>query len=260
MTSNHMNKDVQINEFERIDDLELGGLKIIQNKKWFSFGVDAVLLSDMVDSKTSGEILDLASGNGIIPILLSKKTNANKIIGIEIQEEVCNMAKRSVALNGIEDRVFMVQDDLKSLGELYYNRFSVITVNPPYFKNGAGVKSENSIKMISRHEILCTLDDVFKTSRKCLVNKGSLLMVHRANRIVDIFETARKYNLEPKLMRLISPKPLEAPNLVLIKFTKGAKKELTIEKPLHIYNEDGTYSDDILKIYSKNNIDSSEKR
>ncbi len=255
-----MKSKVNLKPGERIDDLELGGLQIIQNKNWFSFGVDAVLLSDMVDNGVEGEILDLASGNGIIPILLYKKTSAEKIIGVEIQSEVCDMAKRSVDLNGISDRVEMVRADLRELGTEFHNRFSVITVNPPYFKSGAGVMSENSIKMISRHEIMCTLDDVFITARKCLVNKGSLLMVHRANRLVDIFSLARKYKLEPKSIRLVSPRAFDAANLVLLKFVKGAKSELTMEKPLYIYNDDGSYSEEILEIYSKNNIDSSEKR
>ncbi len=254
------NSEPILKNSERVDDLELGGLRIIQNKNWFSFGVDAVLLSDMVHGDTSGEILDLASGNGIIPILLYKKTKASKIIGIEIQSEVCDMATRSLILNGIQDRVSMVNEDLRLLGSEYNNRFTTITINPPYFKTGTGITSDNSVKMISRHEIMCTLEDVFKIARRCLVNKGSLLMVHRANRIVDIFETARKYKLEPKRVRFVSPKPTEAPNLVLIKFTKGAKRELIIEKPLHVYKEDGAYSDEILDIYSKNNIDSSEKR
>ncbi len=249
-----------VKENERVDDLELSGLKIIQNKDWFSFGVDAVLLSDIVEDCPNGKLLDLCTGNAIIPILLSKKANFGKIIGVEIQEQVAEMANRSIELNDLQDKITINCIDLKELPQDYYNKFDVVSVNPPYFKGRAGVVSDNSVKMNSRHEILCNLEDVFVATKKVLKNKGSLYMVHRANRIVDVFELARKHALEPKKIRFVSPDADSAPNLVLIKFIKGAGSELTIVKPLCVYNKDRSYSDEILDIYSKNNIDREEKR
>ncbi len=239
---------------ERIDDLELDGLKIIQNKNWFSFGVDAVILSDMVE-ETKGELLDMCTGNAILPILLSKKTNASKIFGMEIQSDVYEMATRSIKLNNLSERITLLNVDIKNIDSSYFNRFEVITCNPPYFKSNAGVKSTNDIKMISRHEICCTLEDVILSAKKCLVNKGSFYIVHRTNRLVDIFSVARKHKLEPKVIRFVSSYVGSPSNLVLIKFIKGANPELKILEPLYIYNDDGTYSNEIIEIYSKNNID-----
>lgn len=237
---------------ERIDDLEFEGLKIIQNKNWFCFGIDSILLSDFSkDIKKGSKVLDLGSGTGIISILLSKKIKAEKIIGIEIQKDVYEMSKKSIQLNDLEN-VEMINEDIKNLKNIIKaNSIDAIVTNPPYIKDNTGLKNENEYKLVSRHEIKCNLEDVIKISSYLLKDNSAFYMVHRPDRLVDIIENLRKYNLEPKKIRLVYPKKDKECNLVLIKAVKNAGKFLKIEKPLYVYNYDGSYSKEILEIYNK---------
>lgn len=238
---------------ERIDDLEYKGLKIIQNKNCFCFGMDSVLLSDFAkDIKDNSMVLDLGSGTGIISILLSKKINCKKIIGIEIQEEICNMAQRSIRLNNLENVEFINEDINNLLNKFELNKIDAIVTNPPYMKIDTGLKNENKNKLISRHEVMCTLEDIIKISSNLLKNNGKFYMVHRAERLVDIIELLRKYKLEPKKLKLIYPNKNKECNLILINAVKNSGTFLKIEKPLFIYNEDGTYTKDVMEIYGKN--------
>lgn len=240
-------------ENERIDDLEFKNLKIIQNTKGFCFGIDSVLLSDFAKGiKKNSIVVDIGTGTGIISILLSAKTDIKKIYGIEIQEDVANMAKRSVALNELEDKIEVINTNIKDIFNfLEPNKIDAIVTNPPYMKLNTGAQNEEKKKLISRHEVECTLEDIIKISYKLLKSNGEFYMVHRAERIVDILYYLRQYKLEPKVLRFIQPKENKEPNLVLIKAVKNAGYQLTLEKPLIIYNNDGSYTDEILEIYNK---------
>jgi len=245
--------EIKLKENERIDDLEYKGLKIIQNTEGFCFGIDAVLLSDFAkEIRNKAKVLDLGTGTGILSILLSGKTNLEKIYGIEIQEEVADMAKRSVKLNNLENKIEIINTNIKELNKKFEkNYFDNIVTNPPYKKVETGRINENEKKLISRHEITASLEDFIKTSFDLLKDKGSFFMVHRPERLAEIIYTLKKYKLEPKKIRFVYSNYNQEPKLVLIKAVKNAKEFLTVEKPLIIYKENGEYTDEILKIYNK---------
>ena len=244
---------VELKENERIDDLEFKNLKIIQNKNGFCFGMDSVVLSDFAKNiKKDSKVLDLGTGTGIIPILLCGKTELKKVVGVEIQEEVAKMAKRSVVLNNLEERFEVINKNILELNTIYENQtFDVIVTNPPYKKKNTGIINENEKKIISRHEITAELEDFIKVSKDLLKDKGEFYMVHRPERLVDIISLMRKYNIEPKILRFVCPNEEKEPNLILIKGVKNAKPFLKIEKNLIVYNKNGQYTEEILKIYNK---------
>ena len=244
---------MELKENERIDDLEYKGLKIIQNKKGFCFGVDSVLLADFAkDIKNNSSVVDIGTGTGIISLLLSKKTSLKKIYGVEIQEDVAEMAKRSVELNKLEDKIEIINSNIKDVFK-YIEPYSInsIVTNPPYKKADTGLRNLDKTQLISRHEVECNLEDIVAVSYKLLRDLGEFYMVHRAERIVDIMVLLRKYKLEPKKIRFVHSKANEKPTLILVKAIKCAGEYLKIEKPLVIYREDGEYTDEILKIYDK---------
>lgn len=245
--------DIELKENERIDDLEFKGLKIIQNEKGFCFGMDSVLLSDFAKNmKNNSTVLDLGTGTGIIPILLCGKTNLKKVVGIEIQQDVANMAKRSSQLNNLQDRFEVVNTNIIDLKNIYEKQsFDVIVTNPPYKKENTGITNENEAKLISRHEITANLEDFISISKDLLKDKGEFYMVHRPERLVDILSLMRKYKIEPKILKFVSPNKNKEPNLILIKGIKNANSFLKVEKNLYVYNEDGKYTNEILKIYNK---------
>lgn len=244
---------INLNKDERIDDLELNNLKIIQNRNYFCFGMDSVILSDFAKNiKNNSTVLDLGTGTGIISILLTAKINVKKIYGIELQEEVAKMANKSIKLNKLENKIEIINDNIKNL-EKYFKKNSIdaIVTNPPYKKENTGVKNENKIKLISKYELEACLEDFIKISSILLKDKGEFYIVHRPDRVVDIIEILRKYKLEPKLIKLVYPKINKAPNLILIKCVKNANNFLKFEEPLIVYNNDNTYTEKILKIYNK---------
>ena len=245
--------EVELKENERIDDLELKGLKIIQNKEGFCFGIDSVLLSDFAKNiKNNSLVLDLGTGTGIIPILLCGKTNLKKVIGIEVQEKIAEMAKRSIKLNNLEARFQVINENILNLKNIYQNQtFDVVVTNPPYKKKNSGIINENKEKLISRHEIEANLEDFIKVSKDLLKDKGEFYMVHRPERLVDILSIMRKEKLEPKVLRMVYSNKNKEPKLVLIKGIKNAKPFLKVEKNLYIYDENGNYTDEILEIYNK---------
>lgn len=236
---------------ERIDDLQYKGLKIIQNTDGFCFGVDSVLLTEFAkDMKKNKTIVDLGTGTGIIGILLSKKVEASKVIGIEIQKDVAEMASRSVELNNLQNIMQILNEDVKSLS-LEKNSFDYVVTNPPYKKIGTGIINKEDKQIISRHETTVNLDEWLKVASNLLKDNGAIYMVHRPERLNEIIENLRKYRLEPKRIRFVYPKVSKDANLVLIKAVKDANSFLKVEKPLIIYNEDGSYTDEILKIYEE---------
>ena len=244
---------IELKENERIDDLEFKNLKIIQNTKGFCFGIDAVLLSDFAKNiKKNAKVLDLGTGTGIISILLCGKTNLEKIIGVEVQKEVANMAKRSSKLNNLENKFEIINENIINLENIYEkNSFDVIVTNPPYKKENTGIVNEEEKKLISRHEVLAKLEDYIKISNKLLKDKGEFYMVHRPERLVDIIAYMRQYKIEPKEIRFVCSHEKEPPKLVLIKGVKNAKPFLKFKEDLYIYNDDGSYTDEIYEIYNK---------
>lgn len=236
---------------ERIDDLQYKGLKIIQNTDGFCFGVDSVLLTEFAkDMKKNKTIVDLGTGTGIIGILLSKKVEASKVIGIEIQKDVAEMASRSVELNNLQNTMQILNEDVKNLS-LEKNSFDYVVTNPPYKKVGTGIINKEDKQIISRHETTVNLDEWIKVASNLLKDNGAIYMVHRPERLNEIIENLRKYRLEPKRIRFVYPKISKDANLVLIKAVKYANSFLKVEKPLIIYNEDGSYTDEILKIFEE---------
>lgn len=242
-----------LKEEERIDDLEYKGLKIIQNKTGFCYGIDSVLLSDFAkEIKKGSKVVDLGTGTGILGLLLCKKTELAKIIGIEIQTQVYEMAKRSIALNSLEEKFEILNNNIKEIDTiLEKGTFDAIVCNPPYKKINTGVVNQNEKKLVSRHEITANLEDFIRIASILLKEKGDFYLVHRPERTVDIIELLRKYKLEPKKLRLVYPNIEKEPNLVLVKATKQAKPFLKVEKPLYVYEKNGEYTKEILTIYGK---------
>lgn len=247
-------ENIYIKDDERLDDLELNGLKIIQKKDGFCFGIDSVLLADFSKKiKKDSNIIDLGTGTGILGILLCQKTNLNRVIGVEIQEEIADMARRTIKLNNLENRFEILNDNIKNLDKkLKIDYYDAIVTNPPYKKENSGkINEKNQIKLISRHEVKANLADFISISFKLLKDNGTLFMVHRAERIVDIISELRKNRLEPKRIRFVFSNYESDSKLVLIEAVKNGKSFVKIEKPLYVYNSDGTYTDEILKIYNK---------
>ncbi len=245
--------EINLKENERIDDLEFKNLKIIQNKDGFCFGMDSVLLSDFAkEIKKNSSIADLGTGTGILAILLSGKTQDTQIVGVEIQKEVAKMANRSILLNNLKNRIQIICEDIKNLKAKYeQGSFDAIVTNPPYKKVGTGKINKKDKKIISRHEITANLEDFISISNYLLKDHGSIYMVHRPERIADIFVLLRKYKLEPKVLKIVYPTLEKSPNLILIKAVKNSKPFLKVEKPLIVYTNEGNYTDEILKIYNK---------
>lgn len=242
--------NIELKENEKIEDLQCNGLKIIQNKKWFCFGMDAVLLTNYCDIKSNSTVVDLGTGTGIIPILLSGKRNYSKAYAIEIQEEVAGMARRSVMLNNLQDKIEVLNIDLKDvLNYLQPNSFDAVISNPPYKLNNSGIINPSDKKAISRHEIMCSLEDVISKASFLLKQYGRFYMVHRPDRLADIMCLLRKYRLEPKQIRFVHPRAAEKPNMILIRASKNGNPELKFDPPLYIYGEDGKYTKDVYDIY-----------
>lgn len=245
--------EIELKKEERIDDLQYKGLKIIQNKNGFCYGLDSVLLTDFAKTiKPNSEVIDLGAGNGILGILLCGKTKLKRITGIEIQEEVCQLAQKNIEYNQLEGRLKIIHEDIKKVNKIYGKEtFDAVVTNPPYMKAGSGIENEKETKMIARHEIKCTLEDIIKVSYDVLKEQGELYMVHRANRIVDILYLMRKYKIEPKTIRFVQPSYDKEPNLVLVKGIKNAGEFLKVLKNLIVYKENGSYTQELLEIYNK---------
>ena len=241
---------IELLENERIDDLHRKGYRIIQNPKMFCFGMDAVLLAGFAKVSSEDHVLDMGSGNGVIPLLIKARYEPMAITGLEIQEANVHMSTRSVQLNGIEDKVRIIQGDIKEADQLLpLSSFNVVTCNPPYMDAGKGLRNELSAKSIARHEVLCTLEDVIRSASKLTVVGGKFYMVHRPHRLVEIITLLRHYKMEPKRLRMVHPDQNSEANMVLIETVRHGKPFLKVEKPLIIYKEANVYTDEVKNLY-----------
>ena len=235
-----------------IEDFASKNLIIIQDKESFCFGIDAVLLSDFVKIRRLEKTVDLGTGTGIIPLLLASSYMDNSFTGLEIQEEAVDLARKSVALNGLEARVEIVHGDLKNAAENFgKNSFDVVTSNPPYIRESHGKSSDSDKVAFARREILCTLSDVVKAAASLLKADGRFYMIHRPERLAEIIVEFSKNRIEAKRLRFVQPKAGAAPTMILIEGRKNAKPGLLVEKPLTVYNEAGNYTEEVALIYGK---------
>ena len=243
-------RKIKIKENERIDDLQRNGYRILQDPDRFCFGMDAVLLSGFVKVKPGEKVLDMGTGTGVLPILLEAKTQAGHLTGVEIQPESADMAKRSVALNGLEEKISIIAGDIKEAEHLFgAASFDVVTSNPPYMIADHGLTNPNDAKAIARHEILCTLEDVISQTARVLKPGGSFYMVHRPFRLTEIMVLLHSYKLEPKRIQFVYPYVDKEPNMVLIEANRGGRPGLRMEKPLIIFSEPGVYMPEIREKY-----------
>jgi len=241
---------IKLKDNERIDDLQRNGYQIIQNRDGFCFGMDAVLLSGFAKVKPEEKAIDLGTGTGIIPILLEAKNQGMHYTGLEIQEEVADMAARSVALNHLEDKITIVRGDIKEASRLFgAASFDVVTSNPPYMNDAHGLKNLDLPKAISRHEVLCTLEDVAREAAKLLRPGGRFYLVHRPHRLIEIITALKSVGMEPKRMKMVHPFVDKEANMVLIEAVRGGRSMIKVEAPVIVYKEPGVYTDEIYTIY-----------
>lgn len=241
---------IKLKEQERLDDLQRNGYKIIQNRDAFCFGMDAVLLSGFTIVKEGETVLDLGTGTGIIPILLEAKTKGKHFTGLEIQADMADMARRSVALNRLEERICIEQGDIKEASRIFgAASFDVVTSNPPYMNDSHGLKNPYLPKAVARHEVLCTLDDVVREAARLLRPGGRFYMVHRPHRLIEIITALTSYRLEPKRMKMVHPYVDREANMVMIEAVRGGRSMIKVEAPVIVYKEEGSYTDEIREVY-----------
>jgi len=252
---------VEIRKNERIDDLGINDLKIIQNKEYFCFGTDSVLLANFVKSENSNNvILDLCSGSGVIPIILSAKKKYKKIFGVELQSEMYDLFDRNIKINNLEDSIISINENVKDIKDIRKkitsimekDKIDIITCNPPYKEIGTGLTTNHDVKTIAKCEVMCNLEDIFITSSKLLGKGGKLYLVHKPERLSDLIYFGRKYNLEAKEIRFVYPKINKKPSIVLISYRKDGGNETKVLEPLIEYNDDMSYTDEIYRIYGIN--------
>ena len=236
---------------EKINDIVGKDLKIYQNDEFFKFSLESVLLPNFVDIRLRDKkILDLCSGNCPIPLILSQKTKL-PIIGVELQKEVYELGLKSIKINKKQDQITLLNEDVLNLKNIFKgDSFDIITVNPPYFKNlDTSLKNKNNIKSLARHENNLTLDKLLEISSYLLKENGNFYMVHRTERFIEIIEKLKKYNLTPKCIQFIYPNYHKESKLFLIKATKGGKEGIKVIDGIYIHNDDGSYRDDIAKLF-----------
>lgn len=237
-------------ENERIDELHRKGYRIIQNPKMFCFGMDAVLLAGFSMASTGDRVLDMGSGNGIIPLMIHARYQPSSVIGLEIQEANVDMSRRSISLNGLDGVIEIRHGDIREADQLLpLSSFDLVTCNPPYMDVGKGLKNELSAKTIARHEVLCTLEDVIRSAARLTRVGGRFCMVHKPHRLVEIITLLRQYKMEPKRLQMVHPSQDSDANMVLIEAIRHGKPWLKVEQPLVIYKEKNIYTDEVMKLY-----------
>ena len=240
----------------RIDNTGFGDIRIKQCPEEFCYGTDAVILAhqaaEISVSKHFEKIIDLGTGTGIIPLILSHKTGASLIAGVEIQKHSFDLAEENIIINGLSERLKFFNCNVRELTERHpelCGSFDAVTTNPPYTAGACGIESSNKAKALARHEIEGSLDDFLKTASVLLKDRGDFFMVHRPGRLVDICEGCRKYRLEPKDMTFVNGKAGEKPNILLIHCVKNGKRDLKFNNILTMRNNDGSFTEEALKAY-----------
>lgn len=251
MVQDWQGKEISLGPTEQLEDLQRCNLKIIQSTDTFRFGIDSVLLADFAPVRKGDRVLDLGTGNGVIPLLLAGKREPGLIHGLEIQPRLVDMAKRSVALNGLTDLITIIEGDLCSPPEaLVPESYDLVVSNPPYLAAGGKLNLKPEVA-IARHEVKCTLADVLRTGARMLRQRGKLALIYRAGRLVDLLTAMRAENVEPKILRFVQPTLVQGPTMVLVLGVKGARPHLNILPPLAIYDQEGNYTQEILDIYGE---------
>lgn len=241
-----------VKDGETLDDLQLKDICIIQKREGFRFGIDAVLLANFANVKKKHKVMDLCTGTGIIPFIIKGKKEPEKIVGLEIQNEFVEMANRSIKINGFNDTMEFLHGDLKDKELLKsVGRFDVVTVNPPYKLEKSGIVNPNDKYAIARHEVMCNLDNVIEACRIVLKDNGRLYMVHRPERLADIFCIMRKYKIEPKRVQMVHPNTKKPANILLVEGQRDGGAYLKWELPIYVYNDDGSFSKEINEIYGR---------
>lgn len=241
-----------VKDGETLDDLQLKDICIIQKREGFRFGIDAVLLANFANVKKKHKVMDLCTGTGIVPFIIKGKKEPQKIVGLEIQNEFVEMANRSIKINGFNDTMEFLHGDLKDKELLKsIGRFDVVTVNPPYKLEKSGIVNPNDKYAIARHEVMCNLDNVIEACRIVLKDNGRLYMVHRPERLADIFCIMRKYKIEPKRVQMIHPNTKKSANILLVEGQRNGGAYLKWEPPIYVYNNDGSFSKEINEIYGR---------
>ena len=250
MKSGRNQMEIRLKEDERLDELQRNGYRIIQNPKKFCFGMDAVLLTGFAHAQTGDRLLDLGTGTGIIPLLMEARYGCAHLTGLEIQPESADMAARSVALNGLTDKIEIVVGDIKEADRIFpAASFDCITCNPPYMIGHHGAANPDKTKAVARHEILCTFKDVADQTAHLLKPGGSFFLVHRPFRLAEIMVTLAEHKLEPKRMRLVHPYADREPNMVLLEAVRGGRPRMKVERPLIVFQEPGVYMPELREIY-----------
>ena len=239
-----------------IDDIGFGGLKLIQDKDAFRYGIDAVLLADFAKRccPRSLHAAELGCGNGIVSFLLARQNLQRQVTGIDFQEEAIGLADRSCELNRMTDRVRFLHSDILELARVHpalQGSCDLVVSNPPYIEKGSGLAGSSAGRRAARQETTAELDDFIAAAAWMLQGKGSLCLVHRPFRLVDIFASCRKHRLEPKRIRFVHPREGEPPNIVLIHCVQGGGKELKFDEPLNVYDSEGNYTRQIMEIYGR---------
>ena len=234
----------------RLDELGRKGYRILQDPGAFCFGVDAVLLADFAEASRSDRVLDLGTGNGILPLLLDARDKGGETVGLELQEAAAELAGRNFALNGAEERLRAVCGDLREASQLFGRAsFDVVITNPPYQEAGRGLVNPDSAKMLARHEIACTLEDILREAAAVLKPRGRFYMVHRPKRLAEILSGMEREGIAPRTLRFVHSHAEDPASLVLVSGARGGGKELRVLPPLILYGEDGQYTPEVYEIY-----------
>jgi len=247
-----MSLEIPIGEDERLDELFDGRLRIIQKKEGYRFSVDAILLAHFSSQLSANSIIDLGTGSGVIPLILARKGTVPTIVGVEVQEEMADMAKRTIALNGFTERVSILHEDLKELRNRFNaSSFDLVVSNPPYYPVGDGRINPDEQKAIARHEILAKMGDVISIAHYLVKPSGIVVIIFPAKRLVDLLDSLKEFDFKPELLQIIYSHEHDEGKLVIVKSCKGGNPELEIKEPFFIYEAEGVYSEEMQKIYGE---------